>query len=585
MDAKRYVKSLIRKVVPRHTTYAGVKGLTPDLEQDIRLLFNKEYYLQENPDVAEVGADPLGHYINHGMKEERQPSPLFSPSFYQEQVPGLPEPSVLHFLAKGGSEGLNPIPLGFDSRWYLDKHPEVAKAGVNPLIHYLRKGWASGYDPSPIFSVAWYRKQNPDVLHSGIDPLSHYIWQGFQEGKTPSSSGQRWAPVPDTALQVLGKMAKGSSPIASRLVPPCDRLTIVTDTIDPSHLFGGVATAVIFAALWANATGRSLRVLTRTAKPEATGLHRMLSTMGIALEKPLELVYAPLQSDSDDLVPISDTDIFLTTSWWATQATLAAVPPRRVVYLLQEDERAFYPVGSEWLHAENTMNSPHISAVVNTEGLLRHLVSSGVCNLADTGYAFTPSFANFTCPGRRLADRGERPKRICFYARPKNPRNLYVHGLAAVDEAIGRGIITDEMEVVFLGTNLQTLRFVDGSVPTVVENLSWDEYQEFMRTVDVGICLMASPHPSYPPLDMLASGAVVLTNRWPGKPSLHDVMKRVVEVNPTVGDITEGIARAIDLMHAVEEEPYHVEDVAFFQSWQQNLQSTIEWVERRVAGV
>jgi len=596
MDFKRFAKRLVKRVMPRQAQFvkqvmprqansSGENQLSTKLQQDIRLLFNEEYYLQENPDVLDAGVDPFQHYLSHGVWEERQPSPLFNPSYYQDQVTGLAGPSVKHFLEKGGLDGLNPIPQGFDSRWYLERHPEVARARMNPLIHYLRKGRSSGFDPSPIFSVVWYRKQNADVLHGGIDPLSHYLWQGFQEGRTPSASGPRWAPVADTAMDFLERVSKGWSPIRTRPVPAHDRITIVTDAIDPSHLFGGVATSIIFASLWANATGRSLRVLTRTAQPQQAGLQRMLATMGIELEKPLELAYAPLSSDSEDLIPASESDIFLTTSWWTTQATLASVPSRRIVYLLQEDERAFYPVGSDWLRANTMMNCPEITVLVNTQGLLTHLIDTKVDNLADNGYAFTPSFSSFTYPGRRLADRGERLPRICFYARPKNPRNLFMHGLSALDQAIGKGIITDEMEVVFMGTNLQAFRFMNGSVSSIVENLSWDEYREFVRTVDVGISLMASPHPSYPPFDMLASGAVVLTNLWPGKPSLGGSLKRVVEVNPTVTDIIDGIAQAIDMMHAVENEPYEVDNIPFFQSWQQNLKDSIEWVERRVTGV
>ena len=584
MDFRKYAKSIISGL--RHQAIdPNRRELPTKLEQDIRVLFSEEYYVQENPDVAEAGADPLGHYLTHGMWEERQPSPLFSPSYYQEQIVGLTQPSVEHFLLKGGLEGLNPIPLGFDSRWYLDQHPEVARAKMNPLIHYLRKGWLAGYDPSPIFSVTWYRKNYPDVVSNKLDPLSDYIWRGFKEGRAPAEKGPRWAPVTETCDRALTQMARGWSSLRIRPVPPHNRITIVTDAIDSKSLFGGVATSIILASLWANATGRSLRILTRTVPPRPVGLHRLLSTMGIELDKPLELAYAPLSSDSEDLVPVSDTDIFLTTSWWSTMATVASIPPQRIVYLLQEDERAFYPVGSDWLRAGTMMNCPDISILVNTEGLLQHLIATGIDNLTGNGHAFTPSFSSFTCPGRRLRERGERPTRLCFYARPKNPRNLYDYGLAAIDQAFGKGLIDKDTEIVFLGSNLQELQFVNGTVSSVVEGLSWDEYREFIQTVDIGISLMASPHPSYPPLDMIASGAVVVTNTWPGKPSLSGTVNRIVEVAPTVDAITEGIAQAVALLHDVEDEPYDVEDCQFFHSWQENLQGSIEWAERRVTSV
>ena len=37
--------------------------------------FDREFYLMRYPDVAEAGADPLDHYLRHGRKEGRAPSP------------------------------------------------------------------------------------------------------------------------------------------------------------------------------------------------------------------------------------------------------------------------------------------------------------------------------------------------------------------------------------------------------------------------------------------------------------------------------------------------------------------------------
>ena len=67
-------------------------------------LFDRNWYLAHNPDVAISGQDPLTHYLQHGGQEGRDPGP------------------------------------GFDSKWYLDQNPDVRARGMNPLIHYLRFG-------------------------------------------------------------------------------------------------------------------------------------------------------------------------------------------------------------------------------------------------------------------------------------------------------------------------------------------------------------------------------------------------------------------------------------------------------------
>jgi len=71
-------------------------------------LFDQEWYLTRNPDVAQAGVDPMEHYLLSGGLEGRDPSSRF------------------------------------DSRWYLTRNPDVAKAGMNPLIHYLGWGKAEG---------------------------------------------------------------------------------------------------------------------------------------------------------------------------------------------------------------------------------------------------------------------------------------------------------------------------------------------------------------------------------------------------------------------------------------------------------
>lgn len=67
-------------------------------------LFDRSYYLSENPDVAQSVIDPLVHYFRYGVREERNPNPMF------------------------------------DVKYYFKKYPEIKRSGINPLIHYARLG-------------------------------------------------------------------------------------------------------------------------------------------------------------------------------------------------------------------------------------------------------------------------------------------------------------------------------------------------------------------------------------------------------------------------------------------------------------
>jgi hypothetical protein len=42
--------------------------------------------------------------------------------------------------------------------WYLAQNPDVAQAGLNPLVHYLHYGARAGRNASPAFSAQDYPK-------------------------------------------------------------------------------------------------------------------------------------------------------------------------------------------------------------------------------------------------------------------------------------------------------------------------------------------------------------------------------------------------------------------------------------------
>ena len=107
------------------------------VERKLRKLFDAEFYLRTNPDVAAARMDPLKHYVKYGAAERRQPHPLFDPAHYLASCPAASaadnntENPLLHFLEQSGSWA-NPHPL-FDCRAYLRAHPDAG----NPLVHYL----------------------------------------------------------------------------------------------------------------------------------------------------------------------------------------------------------------------------------------------------------------------------------------------------------------------------------------------------------------------------------------------------------------------------------------------------------------
>ncbi|MBV9079046.1 MAG: hypothetical protein JO048_16405, partial [Methylobacteriaceae bacterium] len=67
----------------------------------------------------------------------------------------------------------------FDDAWYLERHPDVAAAGMDPLLHYLVAGEAEGRAASFYFDAAHYRA-TAGVSAAG-SVLAHYVQGGFRE--------------------------------------------------------------------------------------------------------------------------------------------------------------------------------------------------------------------------------------------------------------------------------------------------------------------------------------------------------------------------------------------------------------------
>lgn len=81
----------------------------------------------------------------------------------------------------------------FDAEWYLETYPDVAKSekfSLDPAAHYTLFGAFEGRKPCPEFDSAFYIKSYEDVAKAGINPLVHYLNFGRAEGRAISASIQ-----------------------------------------------------------------------------------------------------------------------------------------------------------------------------------------------------------------------------------------------------------------------------------------------------------------------------------------------------------------------------------------------------------
>lgn len=326
---------------------------------------------------------------------------------------------------------------------------------------------------------------------------------------------------------------------------PQRRLSMVTDSIGKGSLFGGVGTAILFAACLAERLDVRLRVITRTERPVPDNLRQVLQVYGLTLRHEPEFLHASVQ-DRQTEVDLLDDELVLTTSWWTTHAALAGVPASRIVYLLQEDERMFYPYGDDRLLCEDVLRREDLRFVINTHLLRDHLAASGLPHIGGRALCFEPAF-----PGgvfRRGPRQHGARKRLFFYARPNNLRNLFHLGIRVLDRAISQGVLrADEWEILLVGSGVPPIDFGEGVRVQRLEHLDWSAYASLCGSVDLALSLMYTPHPSYPPLDLAASGAVVVTNSFGNKQDLSAYSPLILcappQVDALVLALAEGVAR------------------------------------------
>jgi hypothetical protein len=114
---------------------------------------------------------------------------LFDAAFYRATYPDVARSGLdpyLHYVRRGAGRGYDPN-ADFDTAFY---RRQSGPTRLDPVRHYLRTGAAAGLDPSPAFSTLMYLARYPDVGRAGINPLLHYRQDGRPEGRiaAPSAS-------------------------------------------------------------------------------------------------------------------------------------------------------------------------------------------------------------------------------------------------------------------------------------------------------------------------------------------------------------------------------------------------------------
>jgi hypothetical protein len=302
---------------------------------------------------------------------------------------------------------------------------------------------------------------------------------------------------------------------------PEHRINLVVSSVTPGSGYGGVQTANdLFRALLASGD-RSRIISIEPLDAAASEAFPEFRQVAAHEDSPAPAQLVSIAGPIGETIPVGPRDVFIATFWptatfaldvrrW--QVSIFGSAPARFAYLIQDYEPAFYPRSGQSLLARATYEAaPATIAIFNSELLRTSFHAAGIRFAAE--FSFEPRLVPILrdALGRPPAPRS---RKIVVYGRPSKARNafpLIVDGLRAWRAAYPDA---ERWEIVSAGEVHADIDLGDGVAMYSLGKLNLHSYADLLRESAIGVSLMVSPHPSYPPLEMAELGLLVLTNRF-----------------------------------------------------------------------
>ena len=365
---------------------------------------------------------------------------------------------------------------------------------------------------------------------------ANFIVRGGERPSVPSYEFQDMAPI---------------QPQADSSERP--RLNLLIPSINVSDAFGGIATAVrIFEQLGHIAQGMSsdlrFRIITdaRITDESLVDLTKWRCLDAADADPRYQIIQL------DDLpmrtVRFSKGDVLVAT-WWPTafraqkvrawQEECFGSPTAPMIYIIQDFEPGFYALSSRYAYAESTyMDGANTISIFNTS-LLRNYFEKHGYSFSRT-YDFEPRLN--TSLRSYLNQSTTKKRRIVVYGRPSSARNCFEVICAGLRAWAQKSPHAQSWTIISAGEKHANVPLGHGLEMQSVGKLSLRAYAALLNEAAVGISLMLSPHPSYPPLEMAYAGLLTITNSYGDKDlsSWHDNVYSISRIVP------EELARAIE---------------------------------------
>ncbi len=309
------------------------------------------------------------------------------------------------------------------------------------------------------------------------------------------------------------------------------RLNLVIPSILVEHTFGGVATAIRFFEELCDEYDCASRIIVTDAfvkNGDRSSFHdyTIIDAMDdVTLRKQIVEMVGPERKMKS--IPVSAEDIFVVTAWWTAcsiadvirwQAEKYGKKAKPLIYLIQDYEPGFYPWSSRYMLAESTYRFEFPTyAVINSKLLCDFFDQKKY--IFEKKWYFEPMI-NPTLKKFLPRENGDvsKKKQILFYGRPTAAtRNMFELIISALSIWCEKEPNAAEWAIFSAGEKHENIVIGRGVEIQSLGKLSIEDYAKVMIESYAGISLMASPHPSYPPLEMSSFGMKTITNCFENK--------------------------------------------------------------------
>lgn len=358
------------------------------------------------------------------------------------------------------------------------------------------------------------------------------------------------------------------------------RLNIVLDSLKTRDYYGNPSTTLILGALYANRHQTPLRIISRSSDINPREYFSFLEHMKIPKPQKVEF-YSDFRgkfTPNHLKLEVTTHDIFLATSWESALVIKSLNFRPSLFYILQNVDNFFFQDSDEYYMNEEILNDPQIHYLIHSKMLEEYYKKNGYIHLIQNSITFEPAFPSHIYQKEKNAFFNRPRKKLLFYVRPQPHQNLFLTGLKILDEALISGLLNKNWDLYFFAhSSLPSVSFTNGSKPYILKDMERKHYFEWIKTVDLCLSLVNTPHPSLISLDVAAAGGVVVSNNYATKQSVP-YSKNIICENLASKSFRRGFEQAIQLAENPEQRYNHYSAQLFEIDWEKTLEGTLNYI-------